>query len=46
MSYPYLRVKGLVEEISDIAELNRIVMYAKSRIRRIQEESEWGNKND
>lgn len=46
MSYPYLRVKGLVEEIGDIAELNRIVMYAKSRIRRIQEESEWGNEND
>ncbi len=46
MSYPYLRVKGLVEEISDIAELNRIVMYAKSRISRIQEESEWGNEND
>ena len=46
MSYPYLRVKSLVEEISDIAELNRIVMYAKTRIRRIQEESEWGNEND
>ena len=46
MSYPYLRVKGLVQEISDIDELNRIVMYAKTRIRRIREESEWRNEND
>lgn len=41
MSYPYLRVKGLVEEMSDIAELNRIVMYARTRMRQVQEEAEW-----
>lgn len=41
MSYPYLRVKGLITEMNDIAELNRIVMYAKTRIRQVQEEAEW-----
>ena len=41
MSYPYLRVKGLIHEINDLAELNRIVMYARTRIRQVQEEEEW-----
>ena len=40
MSYPYLRVKGLITEMNDIAELNRIVMYARTRIRQVQEEAE------
>jgi len=37
----YLRVKGLINDITDLAELNRIVMYARTRIRQVQEEAEW-----
>lgn len=37
----YLRVKGLINELTDLAELNRVVMYARTRIRQVQEEEEW-----
>ena len=46
MSYPYLRVKGLIHEINDLAELNRIVMYAKTQIKRLQEEADWGTEDN